>query len=490
MLDDLDDLGVTIAGQLNCCEIAISDVAAILRNDSCEANSGIGLGVVGGAVAIGGDFCVIELGQVFPQEGVRRKAIITAIDLRDSKGDPFTRGCRQRALVQRSGHAEIPFQGLGAGGNEEEQVGHRAQLLADGFQKRLSGVWSIGDGGGLRDAGHGRFFRWVRPSLAGEVHLPTSMIREYLLLVQRNLPLYGRVVDRFEAMRTLVAAVDAGSLSAASRKLGVPLPTVSRRVSDLESHLRAQLLMRTSRKLLLTEVGRAYVATCRQILLELDDAEKLATGEYRHPRGELAITAPVMFGQMHVEPVVLDFLRAYPEIAIRLTLADYFIDLTENRLDLALRIGDLPDSGLVARRLGAVRWITCASPAYLTARGVPEAPDDLTDHDCLGFERSHADILWPFVVSGAPKNIPIHPRFSANTARTVIDAALAGAGIARVLSYQVADEIANGRLIDVLTPYQTEALPVHLVHSGQPILPLKLRAFLDFAAPRLKNRLR
>ncbi|OYU33573.1 LysR family transcriptional regulator [Novosphingobium sp. PASSN1] len=296
-------------------------------------------------------------------------------------------------------------------------------------------------------------------------------------------------MDRFEAMRTLVAAVDAGSLSAASRRLGVPLPTVSRRVSDLESHLRAQLLVRTSRKLLLTEVGKAYVATCRQILVELDDAERLATGEYRTPRGELAITAPVMFGQMHVEPVVLGFLQAYPEISIRLTLADYFIDLTENRIDVALRIGDLPDSGLVVRRLGAVRWITCASPAYLAARAAPQTPNDLADHDCLGFERTHADSLWPFVVAGAPSNIPIRPRLSANTARAVIDAALAGAGIARVLSYQVARDIAEGRLVEVLGSYQNEALPVHLVHSGQPMLPLKLRAFLDFAAPRLKDRL-
>lgn len=296
-------------------------------------------------------------------------------------------------------------------------------------------------------------------------------------------------MDRFEAMRTLVAAVDAGSLSAASRMLGVPLPTVSRRVSDLESHLRTQLLVRTSRKLLLTEVGKAYVATCRQILVELDDAERLATGEYRIPRGELSITAPVMFGQMHVQPVVLDFLQAYPEIRIRLTFADYFIDLIENRIDLALRIGDLPDSGLVARRLGAVRWALCASPAYLAARGTPATPADLAEHDCLGFERTHADSLWPLMVDGSPRGIPVRPRFSANTARAVIDAGLAGAGIVRVLSYQVAREIADGRLIEVLAPCQTEPLPVHLVHGGQPMLPLKLRAFLDFAAPRLKERL-
>ena len=165
-------------------------------------------------------------------------------------------------------------------------------------------------------------------------------------------------MDRFEAMRTFLAAVDGGSLSAASRALRIPLPTVSRRVSDLESHLRAQLVIRTSRRLLVTDVGRAYAATCRQILDELDDAERLAAGEYRVPRGDLLITAPVMFGRLHVEPVVLAFLKAYPDINIRMVLADYMIDLVENRIDLAVRIGQLEDSGLVAARIGSVRWVT------------------------------------------------------------------------------------------------------------------------------------
>lgn len=296
-------------------------------------------------------------------------------------------------------------------------------------------------------------------------------------------------MDRFEAMRTLVAAVDGGSLSAASRALGVPLPTVSRRVSDLETHLRAQLVIRTSRQLRLTEAGRAYVATCRQILEELDGAERLATGEYRTPRGELAITAPVMFGRLHVEPVVLAFLKAYPEINVRLTLADYFIDLVENGIDLAVRIGDLPNSGLVARRLGTVRWIVCASPAYLAARGTPATPDDLARHDCIGFERSYADSVWPFANARGLQAIPIRSRFSVNTASGAIDAALGDAGIIRVLSYQAAHGIAQGRLLPLLEEFETAPSPVHIVHSGQPILPLKLRAFLDFAGPRLKARL-
>jgi DNA-binding transcriptional LysR family regulator len=296
-------------------------------------------------------------------------------------------------------------------------------------------------------------------------------------------------MDRFEAMRTLVAAVDGGSLSAASRSLGVPLPTVSRRVSDLEAHLRAQLVIRTSRKLLLTDVGRAYVETCRQILDELDDAERLATGEYRTPRGDLLITAPVMFGRLHVEPVVLDFLKAYPDINVRLVLADYLIDLAENRVDLAVRIGDLPDSGLVATRLGAVNWITCASPAYLKAKGTPQTVDDLARHDCIAFEGLYSTGSWEFGQGKAQRTVPIRPQFSVNTASGAIDAALGGVGIARILSYQAARAIAAGQLVPVLEAFQTPPRPVHLVHGGQSILPLKLRAFLDFAAPRLKARL-
>lgn len=296
-------------------------------------------------------------------------------------------------------------------------------------------------------------------------------------------------MDRFEAMRTLVAAVDGGSLSAASRQLGVPLPTVSRRVSDLEAYLGTQLVIRTSRKLLLTDAGRSYLASCRQILDELDDAERLAAGEYRVPRGQLVITAPVMFGQLHVEPVALAFLQAYPDIGIRLTLADYFIDLVENRIDLAVRIGTLADSGMIARRVGTVRWITCASPAYLAARGIPQTPADLAHHDCIGFERLGADSVWAFGDAKGGQSVRIPSRFSVNTASGAIDAALAGAGIIRILSYQAASAIDEGRLVKVLAAFETDPHPVHVIHTAQPTMPIKLRAFLDFATPRLKARL-
>lgn len=296
-------------------------------------------------------------------------------------------------------------------------------------------------------------------------------------------------MDRFEAMRTLVAAVDGGSLSAASRALGVPLPTVSRRVSDLEAHLRAQLVVRTSRKLLLTDAGSAFVATCRRVLEDLDEAERAAAGEYRAPRGDLLITAPVMFGRLHVEPVVLEFLAAYPEVNVRLILADYVVDLVENHVDLALRIGPLPDSSLVTNRQGSVRWVTCASPAYLAQRGTPQTPEELSAHCCIAFEGLYSSNRWTFGQGRDKLIVPFRPRFAVNTADGAIDAARAGSGIARLLSYQVAASLADGSLALVLRDFEPEALPVHLVHAGQVQLPQKLRAFLDFVSPRLKARL-
>ncbi|MET3614480.1 DNA-binding transcriptional LysR family regulator [Rhizobium aquaticum] len=293
-------------------------------------------------------------------------------------------------------------------------------------------------------------------------------------------------MDRFEAMRTLLAAVDGGSLSAASRSLGVPLPTVSRRVSDLEAHLSAQLVIRTSRKLLLTETGQTYVASCRRVLEELGEAERVAGGEYRVPRGDMLLTAPIMFGRIHIEPIILDFLKTYPEINIRLTLTDHVVDMIENHVDLAVRIGPLPDSSLVATRLGAVRWITCASPDYLARRGTPQTLEDLAAHDCIAFERLNTPDTWTFQKGKETVALPFSPRFAVNTADGAIDAALAGAGIVRILSYQAAKSIAEGRLVVVLPQFQPEVLPVQLVHTGQAIMPLKVRVFSEFATPRIK----
>ncbi len=296
-------------------------------------------------------------------------------------------------------------------------------------------------------------------------------------------------MDRLDAMATLIAAVDGGSLSAASRALGMPLATVSRKVSELEAHLRAQLVVRTNRRLALTEAGRAYVEASRRILDKIEEAERAASGEYRAPRGHLTITAPIEFGRLHVEPVVLDFLKAYPEIDVRMVLADYLVNLLDDHVDVAIRIGELPDSSMVALRLGTVIPVICASPGYLEARGTAETPAALEGHDCVMFEGLHSANVWTFGRGKQATLLPIRPRFAVNTAEAAIEAAIASAGITRVLSYQARAAVAAGTLRLILRPFEPEPLPVHLVYSGASLVPLKLRAFLDFAAPRLKASL-
>ena len=296
-------------------------------------------------------------------------------------------------------------------------------------------------------------------------------------------------MDRLEAMSTLMAAVETGSLSAASRKLGMPLATVSRKVAELESYLRTRLLNRTSRRLTLTDAGISYVAACSRILAEIEEAEQVAMGEYRSPRGSLAITAPVVFGRLHVLPIALAFLKAYPEINIQITFADRVFNLLEEHVDLALRIGELPDNRLIAARLGTVRLVTCASPAYFAERGTPEKPSDLAQHDCVTFAGLMLSGAWNFRSGKSELTVPIRSRLSVNTAEAAIDAAIASVGVTRVLSYQVASAVRASSLAITLRDFEPEPWPVNLVHSGPSLLPLKVRAFLDFATPRLRARL-
>jgi DNA-binding transcriptional LysR family regulator len=295
-------------------------------------------------------------------------------------------------------------------------------------------------------------------------------------------------MDRIEAMSVLLAAVETGSLSAAGRKLGMPLPTVSRKVSDLEAHLKARLLHRSTRRLTLSDAGRAYVAACKRILNDIEEAERAAAGEYSAPKGDLVITAPIVFGRLHILPVITEFLRAYPDVDVRLLLGDRTVNLFEEPVDLAVRIGELPDSSLVATRIGAVHQVVCASPGYLAARGRPVHPDELALHDCVTFEGLMSPDTWKFSRGKFAASAAVHSRLTANTAEAAIAAAIAGAGITRVLSYQVADAVRAGALEIVLQEFEPAPWPVSFVYPSQGKLPLKLRAFLDFAAPRLKVR--
>jgi DNA-binding transcriptional LysR family regulator len=269
----------------------------------------------------------------------------------------------------------------------------------------------------------------------------------------------------------------------------MPLTNVSRKISELESHLATRLLIRTTRQLSLTEAGASYVARCRKIVEEIDEAERAASGEYAEPRGELSVTAPLVFGRLHVTPLIAEFLATHPQIDVRLSLVDRNIHLLDEHVDAAVRIGALPDSSMVATRVGEVRRVVCASPAYLDAHGAPATPARLKSHACVTFDALDTAQMWTFPSrSTRGMNIEIHSRLVVNTAEAAIAAAVAGVGLTRVLSYQVADAVAQGSLRIVLQRFEPPSLPVHVMHAGQRPLPLKLRAFLDFLIPRLRQR--
>ena len=295
-------------------------------------------------------------------------------------------------------------------------------------------------------------------------------------------------MDRLEAMALLLKVMETGSLSAAGRTLGVPLATLSRKISDLEALLGARLLVRTTRKISLTDAGVAYVAAARTILEQVEEAERNAAGEFTVPKGELAITAPLMFGRLHVLPVVADFLAAHDAITVRLVLADRNVDLVDDRVDMAVRIGVLPDSAMVATQVGTMRMVTCASPALLAAHGAPATPDDLARFPCVAVDVRGLAAAWRYR-GVSTFEVAIHPRLSVSTPEAAAAAAVAGVGVARLLHYQVADAVEQGTLRLVLEAYEPAPVPVHLVHASRGQMPLKMRRFLDFAAPRLRQAL-
>ncbi|HEX4340721.1 MAG TPA: LysR family transcriptional regulator [Polyangiaceae bacterium] len=295
-------------------------------------------------------------------------------------------------------------------------------------------------------------------------------------------------MDRLDAMAILVSSVEEGSFSAASRKLGVPLPTISRKVADLEAHLKTRLLVRSTRKLALTAAGASYVAACKRILEDIGEAEAQAAGEYSVPRGELTLTAPVVFGRLHVVPVVSEFLSRFAEINIRMTLADRNVGLVEDRIDLAVRIGELADSSLIATRVGTTRRVVCGSPSYLAMHGTPKSPDELVHHRCVTCSATANGTSWQFKPRGKRTNfvVPLC-RLEVNTAESAVDAAIAGVGLTSVLSYQVARAVSEEKLQIVLRDHEPPPIPIHLIHAHQRLLPLKMQRFLEFAAPRIRK---
>ncbi|MBA4110545.1 MAG: LysR family transcriptional regulator [Leptothrix sp. (in: Bacteria)] len=299
-------------------------------------------------------------------------------------------------------------------------------------------------------------------------------------------------MDQLDSMRVFVAVADAQSFAGAARSLKCSPAAVTRAVAALEQHLGARLLHRTTRSLRLSEAGERYVADCRRILAELDEADAVASGAHVDPQGELKITAPVLFGRIHMAPLLLDFLKEHPRLSARAMFVDRLVHLIDEGVDVALRIAHLPDSSLTALKVGTVRRVIVASPHYLARQGEPLSPDDLAQHDAIGISTSGGSSTpWQFARPGAAHR-DLHPapaprvQLTVNASEVAILAAKSGHGLIRTLSYQVAEDVARGHLRIVLADFEPTPVPVHLVHPEGRHAAAKVRAFLDFAAARLR----
>lgn len=293
-------------------------------------------------------------------------------------------------------------------------------------------------------------------------------------------------MDRLAAMRAFVAVAEEGGFLPAARRLSVSPPVVTRQVAALEQHLGAQLLERTTRQVRITEAGVRYLADCRRLLAELEDIEAAVGGLHGAPRGALGITASVMFGRMFVAPLLIEFLSKYPDVTARALLVDRVIDLLEEGIDVAVRIAKLEDSTLTAAKVGSVRRVMCASPEYLARKGTPQTPRDLADHRCFVFSTERTPPTWAFQHRG--ERLGFRPRtpLLVNSSEVGIDAALAGAGVTRVLSYMIAAHVRAGRLQLILEDYEAEPLPVHVLYREGRRAPARVRSFVDFVVARLR----
>lgn len=290
-------------------------------------------------------------------------------------------------------------------------------------------------------------------------------------------------------MSVFIAIVEAGSLSEASRRLGMPIATVSRRLAELESHLKTQLLKRSARKLILTDSGRAYIAACKRIVEQVDEAERDAAGEYHTPMGELAVTAPSPLGHMHLMPLALEFMAAYPDIHLRLVLSDRVVNMLEENIDVAIRIGELRDSSMIATRIGSIRHVVCASPDYFATHGRPKNPQDLAKHDCITIDRAAFLRGWKFTDGMAEVVVPVNSKIDVSSSEAAIMAAVAGVGITRVMSYKMQDALRAAQLEIVLDEFEPTPWPVNILYAARRPVPLKLRTFIDWTVPRLRARL-
>lgn len=294
-------------------------------------------------------------------------------------------------------------------------------------------------------------------------------------------------MDRFQEMQVFAAVAQDQGFSAAARRLGMSAASVTRAVAALEQRIGTQLLTRTTRSVHLSEAGQRYLEDCRRILAEVQEAEDSAAGSHAQPRGQLTITAPVLFGDLFVTPLMVGYLTQFPEVSINAVLVDRVVSMVEEGIDVAVRIGELPDSNQHAIRVGEVRRVICASPGFLTAHGRPRHPADLSRAPIIATSSIGQPRSWPFLEAGEAISVRPEPRLVVSANQAAITAAAMGLGLTRVLSYQVASKIATGELEIVLADFELPPLPIHVVYQGGRKAPTRVRSFVDFAVKGLRE---
>ncbi|RFB01719.1 LysR family transcriptional regulator [Parvularcula marina] len=290
-------------------------------------------------------------------------------------------------------------------------------------------------------------------------------------------------MDRYRALETFIAVAESGSLAGAGRTLGLSAPSVTRIINELEDALGVTLLHRTTRIVTLTEAGAAYLTDARRIVEEMQAADDAARGAHRAPSGLLRLTAPVLFGQHYISPILLDYLNQYKDVTAEAVYLDRVASIIEEGFDVALRIGPLPDSSLRAVRVGEVRRVICGCPSYFERHGLPQRPADLADHNIIAVRSVSASNKWSFA---GGESVEVTPRLTYASVPAAIAAAKTGWGLTRVLSYQIGPDLDAGGLKTVLSEFEPDPLPIHLIHAEGMRASAKVRAFVDMAASRLR----
>ena len=293
-------------------------------------------------------------------------------------------------------------------------------------------------------------------------------------------------MDRLQSLEVFIAVAEAQSFAGAARQLGLSAPSATRGVNALEERLGARLFTRTTRRVRLTEVGQAYLEDARHILAQLSAADSAATGAATNPVGQLRITCSQEFGRIYVTPILTDFLDTYSYVSADVLMVDRVVNMVEEGFDVAVRIGSLPSSGLVAVKVGEVRRVICGTPDYLARHGAPERPSDLADHQIVSINPVSPVADWRFGRDGLT-SVRLKPRLTVSSVGAGIAIARQGWGLVRCLSYQIGPDLVSGALKTVLEEFEPEPLPIHLVHAEGRRAPAKVRAFIDFARDRLRS---